>query len=302
MAKKKASKANPAVASIRTDTTRVNVIRDVRTLAPVPGVARRRPRAVALDLATNTGLAYADFDPRVPVSLEALTPVFLGQLDLSAASYESGAIRFTRLMTALEHLQPSIIFYEQVRFTPSGPMSMATLSMIMARTYSTAELIGAFKAVACAYAEKHGIPCCGLAIGEIKRRATNHGNANKVDMINACNEYFQTDFSSENYETTGVDNIADAAWILVRGLEMYADGVVFTPPLINLEHVALEDLQSEILRRQRAEAVKHVGSCEDRDVGGDTSSGNRDGDGTGDNTGDYAGDSTRDPDVAPARG
>lgn len=298
MPKKKASKADPAVASIRTDTTRVNVIRDVRTLMPVPGVARKRPRAVALDLATNTGLAYADFDPRVPISLESLTPVFLGQLDLSAASYESGAIRFTRLMTALEHLQPSIIFYEQVRFTPSGPMSMATLSMIMARTYSTAELIGAFKAVACAYAEKHGIPCCGLAIGEIKRRATNHGNANKVDMINACNDYFQTDFSSENYETTGVDNIADAAWILVRGLELYADGVVFTPPLINLEHVSLEDLQAEILRRQRAEAVKHVGRNGDgRDPGPRDFS-----DGTGDNTGDYAGDSTRDPDAASAGG
>jgi len=235
--------------------TQAPVIRDVRQLAAYPRSVTR-PRAVALDLATNTGLAFAEFDPHGPINRESLSPIFLGQLDLSAAQYESGAIRFVRLIKALEELRPSIIFYEQVRFTPSGPINKTTIGQVMARTYSTAELIGGFKATVNLYAERNGVPCCGLSIGEIKRRASGHGNCSKEDMILACNEYFGTDFAVEGYESSGVDNVADAAWILVQGLELYAAGVQFDTLPIDLSRVASEDLRRELespARRQGAE-------------------------------------------------
>ena len=180
--------------------------------------------AVGLDMATNTGVAFCYFDPKAPVTIADLQPVYLGQWDLSCGNYESGALRFVRFLKFLRELSPDLIFFENVRYTPPGGLSMKTISQVMARVYPTAEFIGALKGILCAYAEENNIPCAGLDIGEIKKRATGRGNANKEQMILAANDQFGSDFEVEGYENTGVDNVADAAFILVRGLELYAAG------------------------------------------------------------------------------
>jgi hypothetical protein len=175
--------------------------------------------AVGLDLGTNTGVSIAHVDNTRPFS-PGTVPLILGQWDLSAGSYDSGGLRFLKLRHFLRVLNPDMIFFEQVTFTPSvrgGPSVQA----IMARAMTSAEFFGALKGVLVEYAEEFGVPCAGLPIGAIKRRGTGRGNANKVDMINACNLELGTNFDPETYESTGVDNIADSAFCLLLGLEQF---------------------------------------------------------------------------------
>src|SRR4051812_7865055 len=81
----------------------------------VPGRAGRK-LALGLDPGTTTGYALALFEPGRPFDL-ARTFVAMGQWDLSAGPFDSGAIRFVRLRQFLAILQPSLVFYEEPRFT-----------------------------------------------------------------------------------------------------------------------------------------------------------------------------------------
>jgi len=201
------------------------LIRDPRAIQELVAQRPTKPLAVALDMATNCGISFAWFDPEKPVTVAALQPIFMGQLDLSTDKYESGALRFVRFLQFLRELNPSIVWFEDVKFSPPAGFNMKTIAQVMARTYPTAEFIGALKGLLCAYCEEHNVPCAGLPIGSIKKRATGKGNANKVEMIQACNAQFGTDFDTESYETSGVDNIADSAFILLLGLETHGRGV-----------------------------------------------------------------------------
>lgn len=182
------------------------------------------PLAVGLDLATNCGAAFGYFDPKDPkLKIEQL---WAGQWDLSADSYESGAIRFVRLRQLLFALNPSVIFYENVRATPPViPGKMMSPAQIMARAAPAAELIGAFRATVATYAEEQNVPCVGFSIGEIKKYATGKGVADKPLMIKAANDKFGAGLDPEGYETSGTDNIADALWVLDLGLSLYGRGV-----------------------------------------------------------------------------
>lgn len=179
--------------------------------------------ALGLDLGSNTGYAFAlvreGSDPS-----KVILPQHMGQWDLSAGPYESGAIRFLRLRQFLSVVRPDVIFYEEVKNNPAGIDNLPARAAI-ARASTAAELIGSFKATVCTWAEEFDIPCTGFSIGTIKKRATGHGNSGKKDMIEACNEAFGSNFEIEGYENTGVDNIADAAWILLLGLEQYGAGL-----------------------------------------------------------------------------
>jgi Holliday junction resolvasome RuvABC endonuclease subunit len=98
---------------------------------------------------------------------------------------------------------------------------------ILARAATSCEFFGALKATVSSWAEENGVPCGSFPIGTIKRRATGKGNANKSDMIKACNQFFRTEFDSENYETAGYDNAADSAFVCLLALENYAKGLSF---------------------------------------------------------------------------
>lgn len=180
--------------------------------------------ALGVDLGTNAGYSYTFFDPAKPYRIGE-NPVFLGQWDLSAGSYDSGAIRFVRFSHFLSAIKPDIVFFEDVKYTPSEAITKYNASALMARAATSAEFMGALKGTLAKWAEENDVPATSIPIGTIKKRATGKGNANKEDMIAAINSTLSLDLSAEDYKTTGVDNIADAFWCMICGLEEYGNGV-----------------------------------------------------------------------------
>ena len=178
---------------------------------------------LGLDLGTTTGYAY-----RFMKDGELLTPnneVVMGQWNLSAGPYDSGAIRFVRLRHFLTLTKPDLVFFEDVKYTPESRGNKFTVAAIISRAATSAELFGAFKATVCTWSEENSVACQGFGIGSIKKHATGKGNSNKVAMIDACNAKFGSDFGTHDYESTGVDNIADAAFVLDLGLELCGKGL-----------------------------------------------------------------------------
>ena len=178
---------------------------------------------LGLDFGTTTGYSYGFVDPNDPIdSVDIIT----GQLNLSAGPYDSGAIRFVRLRQFLSVFKPDLVIYEDVKYTPPAAAGVKfSVSAILARAATSTELFGAFKATASTWCEEHNVACHGIGIGQIKKRATGRGNANKEDVITACNEQFGTAFDISDYKITGVDNIADSAWVFQLGYEQYAKGL-----------------------------------------------------------------------------
>jgi hypothetical protein len=147
----------------------------------------------------------------------------MGQWNLSAGQYDSGAIRFVRMRQFLTYLSPDLVCYEDVKFDP--PMGQFNKGALLARVATASEFLGALKATVCTWCEENNVPCTGFKIAQIKKRATMKGNANKELMIQACNEMFGSDFDVDGYETSGVDNIADAAFCCLMAQEQYALGL-----------------------------------------------------------------------------
>jgi crossover junction endodeoxyribonuclease RuvC len=181
--------------------------------------------ALGLDLGTTTGVAYSWFRPGEPFDPKA-RQLYLGQWDLSPGEYGTNPIRFVRLRHFLEAMRPSIVFFEEVRNTPAaGTITRYNVNAIVARAATSLMLFGAYMSTVTGWCEEREIPCIGIPIADIKRRATSKGNASKEDVIRACNGYFKTEFDPATHDQTGVDNIADAAYCLLVGLEAYADGI-----------------------------------------------------------------------------
>ena len=181
---------------------------------------------LGLDLGTNCGYSYCivqENELLVPDKLD----MHIGQWDLSAGPYDSGALRFVRLRQFLSVLKPDLVAFEDVRYTPSEKLTKFNMHSIIARAATSCEFFGALKATVCTWSQENGVPCGSFPIGTIKRRATGKGNANKSDMIAACNEMVRTDFDTENYETAGFDNAADSAFVCLLALENYAKGLTF---------------------------------------------------------------------------
>ncbi len=189
---------------------------------------------LGLDLASTTGYCLAYYRPGDPVVLKDLQLLF-GQLDLAAAAYDRGAIRFVRLRQFLSVIKPDAVFYELVRTQPAGVNRM-NMNALFSRVATASELLGAFKSHVCCWCEENDVPCTGFGIGTIKKRATGKGNVGKEDIIRACNSQLGCEFEVGGYETTGVDNVADSIWTCVLGLEQYGLGL----PLPGEEEVRAE--------------------------------------------------------------
>lgn len=181
---------------------------------------------LGLDLGTNCGYSYCYLTEGSSVVPEKLN-MHIGQWDLSAGPYDSGALRFVRLRQFMSALKPDFVAFEDVRYTPSDKLTRFNAHAILARAATSCEFFGAMKSTVCTWSEENHVPCGSFPIGTIKRRATGKGNANKSDMIKACNELFSTEFDSENYETAGFDNAADSAFVCLLALEHYAKGLSF---------------------------------------------------------------------------
>lgn len=179
---------------------------------------------LGLDLGTNCGysIAYHKLgDPVDPPNLSLLS----GQWDLSAGPYDSGAIRFVRLRQFLAVVKPDLVCYEMVRNTPAEKVTKYNAAALLARAVTAAQLFGAFQSHVCAWCEEFNVPCTSFTIQAIKKRATGKGNAGKPDMIAAANRTFGLELDPEGYESSGVDNVADSAWVCLMALEQYANGL-----------------------------------------------------------------------------
>lgn len=176
---------------------------------------------LGLDLATNCGYAYTYWGPGAK---KIVRPEHMGQWNLSAGPYDSGAIRFVRLRQFLSMLEPDLVAYEEVKNNPID-IGKVHPRVAIARAATAAELLGSFKSTVCTWCEENNVPCIGFPIGTIKKRATGKGNANKEGVIAAANALFGTEFGTEDYESTGVDNICDAAFVCLLAMEEYADGL-----------------------------------------------------------------------------
>jgi hypothetical protein len=210
----------------------------LRTRFPEAGSARAGLRlALGLDLATSCGYCAQLFDPTRAFNPEKdLAPgrTFLGQLDLSAGPFDSGAIRFVRLRQCLAVFRPDVVFYEDIQ-PGHGKHSLAGgVHMAVARGAKAAELAGAYKATLACWCEEHAVPSTGFPLATVKKRATDLGNAGKPEVIRACNRVFGTDLDPDGYEQSGVDNIADAAWVCLLGLELYGQGFPGLTPVAGL--------------------------------------------------------------------
>jgi len=183
--------------------------------------AANKVRLLGVDLGTNCGVAWADVVPKKPLCDATL---FAGQLDLSVLPYETGPLRFIRLKQFLSVLQPDAIGFEDVKYTPTvkngGP-----IGVIMSRISKSAELLGGLKVILATWAEETEVPLQSLGIGQIKKYATNKGNAGKEAMIAAANERYGVNLDAKDYKSTGVDNLADALHICAMMIEGYTVGL-----------------------------------------------------------------------------
>jgi hypothetical protein len=192
-------------------------------------VAAARPTGPArlvlgLDFGTQCGATYALIKPGDIISPALILPRHMAQWDLSVNSFESGALRFVRLRQFLSALKPDLVSWEEVKFTPGGINKM-NANAVLARVSTAAEFLGALKCTAGTWCEENNVPGVGFGIGTIKRRATGRGTADKLAMIKACNDTFGSELDPEGFETTGVHNVADSAFVCLLGLEHYGSGL-----------------------------------------------------------------------------
>lgn len=188
--------------------------------------APERKLALGLDLGTTTGYSFCWFDPQKPwVPLH--NTIHYGQLDLSVGDYDSGAIRFVRFRQFLDAFDPDIAFFEDVHgaVSPGSFGPHPTVQQVVARVARPIELLGSLKCTLGTWCEDRNVPCKGFAISAIKKRATGKGNANKEMVIAGANSEFDAGLEVEDYDKTGMDNIADSLYCLVLGLEQYSRGV-----------------------------------------------------------------------------
>jgi len=186
------------------------------------GLRPDQRRIVGLDLGTNCGVCWADFVPGAP--FEEAVLVF-GQLDLSIGQYDTAPTRLVRLKQFLSTFGPHMVAYEEVKSTPPAMQGRMSPAAIMARAAPAAELLGSLKAMMAVWCHENDVPAEGYPIGTIKKFATGKGNANKVQMIEAANEFFHVNLEVEDYDKLGTDNIADAMWVCRMCLEGNAQGL-----------------------------------------------------------------------------
>jgi len=198
-------------------------LRDIETYRAKLRQKRGR-RILGLDFGRSCGVAIIDFTATTPNKVQLL----LGQWDLSLGRYDSGPTQFIRLKQLLLATAPDLIAFEDVKFSGSKERYVGRTSVqaILARAATAIEFLGGLKIVTTTWAEEQNTPAVGYGIGEIKKAATGKGNANKVAMIKACNEKFGTELDPADYQTTGVDNMADAAFVAYLGFEEYGAALI----------------------------------------------------------------------------
>jgi Holliday junction resolvasome RuvABC endonuclease subunit len=71
------------------------------------------------------------------------------------------------------------------------------------------------KVTVATWAEENNLVSNGYAISTIKKYATGNGKASKEEMIIAANKSLGAAFDASKYKSTGIDNVVDAAFVLL---------------------------------------------------------------------------------------
>lgn len=172
-------------------------------------------RCLGLDLGSNCGVAIYDFIPGKKMLQEKL---HLFQWDLACNGLDSGAARFARLRAFLNVVKPDAIAYEDVKYTPPREFFVNKkfgIPAILSRVATASEVLGGMKVTVATWAEEASIPSVGFGVTTIKKFATGNGRANKEDMIRSANKTLNTAFDQTKYKTDGIDNVVDAAFVLM---------------------------------------------------------------------------------------
>ncbi len=193
--------------------------------AQLPAIQLPYKRFLGLDLASSCGATFCDIIPGQPVTAAQIVG---GQWNLSIGNWDTQSIRLIRLKQFLEITGPDLIFYEEVKYVGQSPPpgQKINLTALVARAVTGAQVVHTMQGILVTWAEERGIPCQSIPIGTLKRYATGKGNANKVDMVEAANKQFGTDFDPETYEDTGVDNIADSMFLCAMAVQNYSESLV----------------------------------------------------------------------------
>ncbi len=176
-------------------------------------------RCLGLDLGSNCGVAIYDYLPGQKLLQDRLQ---LFQWDLSTQGLESGAARFVRLRAFLNAVKPDAVAYEDVKYSPPREFFMNKkfgIPAVLARVATASEVLGGLKVTVATWAQENNLLSNGYAIATIKKFATGSGRANKEDMIAAANKKLGTAFDQSKYKTDGLDNVADAAFVLLLLLQ-----------------------------------------------------------------------------------
>jgi Holliday junction resolvasome RuvABC endonuclease subunit len=172
-------------------------------------------RCLGMDLGSNCGVAIYDYTPGAKLLQENLQ---LFQWDLSTQGLESGAARFVRLRAFLNVVQPDAVAYEDVKYSPPKEFFLNKkfgIPAVLARVATASEVLGGLKVTVATWAQEHNLLSNGYAIATIKKFATGNGRASKEDMIAAANKTLGTAFDQSRYKTDGLDNVCDAAFVLL---------------------------------------------------------------------------------------
>lgn len=182
-------------------------------------------RFIGMDLGSNCGVAVYDHVPGEKLLQEKLK---LFQWDLSPQGLESGAARFVRLRAFLNVTKPEVIGYEDVKYSPPKEFFINKkfgIPAILSRVATASEVLGGMKVTVATWAEENNLISNGFAIATIKKYATGNGKSNKEDMIAAANKIFGNAFDATKYKSTGIDNVVDAAFILLLLLRKIEAGM-----------------------------------------------------------------------------
>jgi hypothetical protein len=182
-------------------------------------------RFLGLDLGSNCGVAIYDLVPGKKLLQEKLQ---LFQWDLSTQGLESGAARFVRLRAFLNGVAPDVLGYEDVKYSPPKEFFLNKkfgIPAVLSRVATASEVLGGMKVTAATWAEENNIVSNGYAIATIKKFATGNGKASKEDMIIAANKSFGSAFDTAKYKSTGIDNVVDAAFVMILLLQNVSAGM-----------------------------------------------------------------------------
>lgn len=183
-------------------------------------------RFLGLDLGSNCGVAIYDYVIGQRILKEKLQ---LFQWDLSTQGLESGAARFVRLRAFLNVVNAEVIGYEDVKYSPPKEFFVNKkfgIPAVLSRVATASEVLGGMKVTVATWAEEANLISNGFAIATIKKYATGNGKASKDDMIAAANKVLGAAFDMSKYKSTGIDNVVDAAFILLLLLHKVHAGMI----------------------------------------------------------------------------